>query len=239
MTRRLAVLALLLAGCNQADDEMFPIQPGGTGGTGGSLRVDAAVDASGDGGTTITGRVCLLVEQVHTLGNCAATGAGDLTVALGTETAMTTDTGSFTIDRPANTTNLLWTVTGQAITPSVMRFGTSTLLFAIDAAKYQQMLSAVQVTSEGGGVMMRISRADAPVAGATVATNPQVAPILYDGLDDVTWETTATGGNGVVWLPSVPVGDVDLTITAGTTQTPVADVPVLANAVTFVFAAIN
>ena len=234
----LALRALRPAGC-EPHDEMFPVNPGGNGGMGGSTQPDAAVDAAGDGGGPITGRVCLLVTNLRGLRDCAATGAEGLTVALGSAMATTSATGSFTIQRPANTTNAVWSVTGAGIVPSLQPFTAITSLPAIEAAAYQEMVTANQVATDGGAIMMRVTRAGVAVMGAKVAAVPAPVQILYDGVSDEAWDVDATGAFGVAWMPSVQPGNVDLTVTFNQMQTAVNDAPVAANAITCVFAEIH
>jgi hypothetical protein len=235
--RLLAALALLapLGACKEAPEENFPISPGGGSGTGGQFTPDAAV--TGDGGMTITGRVCLLIIDPQTLMTCAANGAGNITVTLGTSTALTADDGSFTIVRPADTTGLTWFVSGGGVQRSALAFGTLTTLPAIDANEYEIMLASINtiVGTGNGSIIMRVASGGFPVQGATVAISTAQSGIFYDGPSDVEWQTLATGPAGVAWAPSVTAGTASAVITVGATQTNVTGIQVFPDTVTFTF----
>lgn len=237
--KRLALL-VLLAACDE-EHEQFPIVPGGGGSGTSGPRADAAMDAPGDASSTIVGRVCVLRTNLRTLADCATTGAANLLVTLGTSTATTSADGTFTIMRPAVTTNLVWRVTGVDIEPSAMQFGTNALIPAVDTIAYENMLltnSATHLDGDGA-IMMRVTRAGAPVVGVTVAAQPQPSSqIYYDGLSDAAWDTTATGAFGVSWIPSMAAGTALLAITSNSTESLVPGVPVLPETITFVFAEI-
>ena len=239
--KRLALL-VVLAGCPKEPSEGFPINPGGSGsGLGSSFTPDAPPESDGDGGTMINGRVCLLLASPHTLATCAASGAGNFTVKLGSNTTATADDGSFTMMRPAVTTNLVWLVSGTGIEKSAVKYGGSTTLPAIDTLAYQDMVASTNATigAGTGAIMMRVTRQGFAVAGATVTTAPvSDSGIYYDGPDPTSWQQTETGTFGVAWAPSIDTGNANLTITDGSTNTTVMAQPVLADTITFVFAAI-
>lgn len=250
---RLALFALLLAGCGEEAGEGFPINPGGGGGgSGGVTRTDAAVDA-GDAITMITGRVCVLAANLRTLSStgCASTGADNLTVTLGTASAVTAADGTFTLMPPADTAGLHWTVTdaasGADVVQSLVKLGTTfgsgsaTLLPAFDTAAYLQMVAANNASSDDAGIVVRVTKAGAVVAGATVTTVPAAASeVYYDADTDGTWDIGAggTGVNGVAWIPSIAGTSAQLTVTSGTTQATVTGVQLAQGAITFVAAEI-
>lgn len=241
--KRLVAIALIAACSNEEAGVDFPIQPGGGGGVGGSTRVDAAVDAAGDAGDAeITGRVCVLVQDLRTLTNCATTGADNLTVTLGTSVATTAADGTFTIMRPTDTTGLSWLVTGDVIVSSRIAFGSTTTLPAFGEAAYLTMVSENQaLTSEvTAGMVVRVRQAGAPVVGATVATVPDPGSLIYyDGVDDSTWETAVgTGSSGVAWIPSIASDSAQLTIVVDVDTMLAANVDLSANTITFVLAEI-
>lgn len=235
---RLAACALLLAACEKTD-EMLPLQPGGGGGGAGSqFKPDAGITET-DASAFISGRVCLLLANLQTPGTCAPE-AGEFTVRLGSAMAQTAADGSFTLMRPANTSGLTWLVSrGDAVT-SAIKLGATTTLPVFDATAYQDMIATNNVSRiEGYGAMIvRVRRAGAAVAGATVTVQPQPDPalILYDGQSDTVWETTATGTYGAAWIPSLPVGSATVMVTVDQTTTTTSGHPVFADALTFVFA---
>ncbi len=243
--KRLVAIALIAACSNEEAGVDFPIEPGGGVGVGGSSRPDAAVDAAGgdgDSSTTITGRVCMLVEDLRTLTNCATTGADNLTVTLGTSVATTAADGTFTITRPAVTAGLSWQVTGQAIVSSRVAFGSTTTLPAFGEAAYATMVADNNVVSSEltARMVVRVRQAGAPVVGATVATVPDPESLIYyDGNDDSTWETVGgTGNSGVAWIPSIASDSAQLTIVVDVDTMLTANVGLSANTITFVLAEI-
>jgi hypothetical protein len=232
-----AVLLTLLAACSKEPSEGFPINPGGTG-TGGGTRVDGGM--TGDGGTTINGRVCLLLTNPHSLANCATAGAGNLSVTLGTATALTDDTGAFMIMRPMDALDLVWRVSGSSIEPSAIRFGTTSLP-AVDSIVYLDMLASTNATigAGSGAVMLRLTSGGLPIQGATIVAQPAPdSEIYYDGPTEFEWQQTATGAYGVAWIPSIGTGNATLTVTADQTVVTLPTQPVFADTITFAFAEI-
>jgi hypothetical protein len=240
----LAILAFALGACQGDEGSGFPNQPGGPGGSSGQMRPDAAGGGGGDADQLITGRVCLLVENPQTLATCAASGVGGLTVALDGATALTADDGTFTIARPSGTVGLVWQVSGADLVTSVMKFGATgamPTLPAMPRVVYEQMIAAVNppLGAGSGALMTRITRAGFAVSGATATTRPPPDSItFYDGTSAIDWRTDATGANGVAWIPSIGPGTVELVVTSNATDTVLANVPVVAEAITFVFAEI-
>jgi hypothetical protein len=234
------VVLIALAACKE-NDEMLPLNPGGGGGTGSGTQPDAA-DTSSDGGTMISGRVCYLLSNVHTLGTCAPE-QGNFVVTLGSSMAFTAIDGTFTIMRPASTIGLYWTVArGLDVVSSAVKFGNATTLPVLNRLAYEDMVSATQPTvgPNSAALIARVTRAGAPVTGATVAAQPvPYSSVYYDGQTDVSWEQDAsTGPFGVAWIPSTPTGPTEITISAGTTPTVLTGFSVGNATVTFVFAEI-
>jgi hypothetical protein len=233
------VLAGLLAACSKEPSDDYPIQPGG-GGTSGTNRADAAVGHDG-GSTTINGRVCLLLTNPHSLAMCATTGAAGLLVELGTATALTDDTGAFTLMRPAVTTGLVWRVAGTGVENAAIKFGTTTTLPVFDSNVYLDMLVSTNATigAGTGALMMRATRGGFPITGATVAAQPLPdSEVYYDGPTELEWQQTATGAYGVAWIPSLGPANEMLTVTIGQTIAQLPPQPVFADTITFVLAEI-
>ncbi len=234
---------LLLVACKD-DIEMFPVNPGGGGGgTGGTGFVDAGMpDGDGDAGNTIAARVCLL-NDARDPTSCANTGAENLMVTLGTFTATTAADGSFSIMRPSGS-NLVWIVTGTAIQPSAMSFGTLTLIPAVEVGLYGQMVSAANVTpiAGDGAIIAQVKRGTTPVTGLVATTVPDAdTAAFYDGNTPENWDPNVSGGLGMVWVPGVPTasaGSAQLLLAEGTTVHTIQGIPVFDSTVTFVFAAI-
>jgi len=238
------LVVALLAACGNEPSEGFPINPGGPGGTGSSFMPDAFVPL--DVSTTITGRVCLMLTDLQKLATCAPSGAGGFLVTLGTESTASADDGTFTIKRPTATNGLVWSVTSTTTTsvetkPSVIPFGTTTTLPALALSEYEDMVVATNATVVigSGALMVRITHAGGPVLNATVTTMPvpdSAAGIFYDGPNDTSWQTTATGAFGVAWVPSITTGNASVTVHSGAVDTTFTGQPVFDGAVTFVFA---
>lgn len=233
----LPALALSLLGCKDNGIPNLPVNPGPGGPGGGGPGVDAASDGT-DGGPTLVGRVCLLADA-RDFTTCQLAGAGGLTVALGTATAITADDGSFTIAAVAGT-NLVWRVSGGNIVPSLMPAGTLTQIPAIDATTYGtlQADNGVLLTTDQGSLMVRVASSNAALAGASVRSMPapQYGP-FYDGSNAQIWSQSATGAFGTAWLPGITPGATSLEVTpSGGSATAVGSVPVEAVTITYVFA---
>jgi hypothetical protein len=209
-------LVLAIAGCKSpSNHDDFPVMPGGPGGTGVMIDGPLPADAfDSDAGTTIAGRVCL-VSDLRALATCAATGAGGITVTLGTRMAVTTDSGAFTITTPSGS-NLVWRASGVGIIPSLIAFGPSAVIPAIGGDDYAELQLANSILDQvgQGAIVARVVRAGAAVAGATV----QIAPVAqyatkYDGLAATAWTELATSTAGTAWIAGVEVGTPTITAT--------------------------
>jgi hypothetical protein len=240
--RSVLALALLAsvagAGCHD-DVEMFPIGPGGFGPGGGTTPDAAIVDGNGEEATTINGRVCLINDPRKPT-ECAGSGADGLTVTLGTETATTAADGSFTIMTEGGT-GLVWRVTGQdVIYASAMQVSTVHLIPAIGLQLYEDMVTTNQaVAGDGSGaIIARLTSGGAGVSGLQAATEPASPGLVYyDGASAANFDTTATASFGVIWAPGLTPGSVTLTLSGSQDKT-LAGIPVYADTVTFVLAAI-
>jgi hypothetical protein len=210
--------------------------PGG-GGNGGTTRFDAATD--NDSGTTVSGQVCLAPDP-RSPAVCSSTGAGDLSVTLGTASATTAIDGTFTMDRPAST-DVAWNVSGTGIVPSVMAYVEGTKIPAIRTDIYDDMVVAMQATvsSATGAIIVRLAKSSSLVSGAVVTSSPSPDSLVYyDGPSITEWDLDSTGPFGVAWISSIAPGTGTLSIDTGATPTNVADIPLVAGAITFVFAEI-
>jgi hypothetical protein len=230
------VLLAGIAACHD-DVEMFPIGPG-TGGPGGGMTPDAAPPDSSSAGTQISGRVCL-ISDARTPTTCADSGAGNLTVTLGTETATTADNGSFSITSHGGT-GLVWRVAGDAIVPSAMQVSTEHVIPAIGQQLYADMVAANNaIVGDGSGaIIARLTSGGSGVSGLVAATTPDPEGLIYyDGTSTLSFETNQTGSFGVVWVPGLLPQTTTLTL-GGAKDATVAGIPVYASTVTFVLAAI-
>jgi hypothetical protein len=230
--KAITVLLLVCAACRE-DVEMFPISPGGGGG-GGTTFVDAAVDApAGDGGTMLTGRVCLINDPRNPTA-CAATGAGNLSVMLGSQTATTAADGAFTITRPAGA-GLVWRVSGTGTISSALLASSGATIPALDQTIYQQMIAASSAPSgdNTGAIIAKLTHNGVAITGAVATTTPApLGDVFYDGASIDQWDLTSTGSFGVVWVPGLDAGTVSMQVGNAT----VTGIPVFADTITYVFA---
>jgi hypothetical protein len=236
-----AVLGLLAA-CGD-DTNMFPVGGGGTdGGFGGdgNRPIDARLaDAKVTDANVLPvdanvfqGRVCLLVDarQLH---NCATTGAGNLTVRLGTATALTQADGTFFIAGQSEA-NLVWRVTGANIKSSyeVLRdyqipAMTTTMFDALKTA------NTVQEVAGEGSLFIEVTRDATGISGALAASTPPAFYLpFYDGASATVWNRGSTGANGAVWIPGQDVGTATVTVTAGAASQQLS-MPVFDDGITF------
>lgn len=233
MKRALLVL-VVLAACHPSDENDFPVAPGGGGFGGGQL---AAPDAAtgGDGGPALVARVCLMTDP-RDQGSCAATGAGGLTVTLGTSIATTADDGTFAIARPAST-SLVWVITGTTIVPSVMSFAAQPKVPALPITLYAQLQGDNGVVPQAGqgAAMVRVVHGSVLVPSATVTISPAgIYATLYDGATPSGWTQSATGSFGAAWMPGVTAGTANITVTPqGGTPVVISQVPIVDGGVTF------
>ena len=231
-------LLVVLVACKSSDDDgEFPVQPGGGNGTSGTvLDAGLAVDAfDPDAGTQLTGRVCL-VTDLRALTACATTGAGNITVTLGTRVATTLDDGRFTIMTPAST-NLTWRASGAAIVPALMGFGPSTSIPAIGVEDFNDLMNANSVVPQvgDGAIVARIVRNGTPQTGVTAASTPLAQfPTKYDGPTALAWTELATAAAGTAWIPGVPIGPATITATPASGTATDVDVRVEDQAITYV-----
>jgi hypothetical protein len=234
MKRLLLVVGLVACG-NSGDD--FPITPGGNGPGGTHPGRDAAVDSGDGGGATITGRVCV-VSDPRAL-TCAMTGAGNLLVTLGLNTALTADDGTFQIQSTA-ATDARWTVTGDTIVQTVEPFTADLVIPAVLADPFaeQRTANALGFTGGAGDVFVRVVQNSTPVAGATAIASDQMFPSLYDPASGGQWATDVTGVLGLAWLPGVPIDTQTVTVQPPAAAAPItiSNVPIIEGALTFVTA---
>jgi len=207
---------------------MFPIDPGGGTVPSGVSQPDARTGDGDAAGGEIAGRVCVVLSDMRRpLSGCAGSGAGGLSVTLGTATATTMADGSFTIVRPAGT-GLVWRVSGTGIEPAAMQVGATATIPAIDSLAYGEMLAATSATIVGGDGAL-IAQVLPATAGVTATSAAAESAIYYDGASATEWTQDATGDFGVVWIPSMLPGVRDVTIHT----TAFTGIPIYANTITF------
>lgn len=235
--KALAVLLLVSAACGGDDVEFYPVNPGGGGPPGGVNRTDASV-ANGDSGVQISGRVCL-INDARNPTSCSVTGAGGLTVTLGTRTATTMADGTFTISVMTGTSNV-WRVSGTGIVSSATAVIGANVIPALSSQLYTNMLAANNVVPPAGSgtIIAKLTSGGGALTNATATTTPPPSGnVFYDADDAITWDQTATGAFGAVWVPGIAAGTATLTVTnASQGQSQLMNIPVFADTITFVFA---
>jgi hypothetical protein len=234
--RALACAVVMLAACKGGTGDDFPIISQGDD-TQILPQPDAALvlDAPNDGATTLTGRVCVVLD-LRNLTSCQDTGAAGITVQLGSSTGVTLEDGTFAIARPSGS-NLTWSVTGADVVPSIMPLGTVHLIPVVPVVVYDVLLDSngVVVQELQGSVVGRVIQQALPLVGARVtATPPPQYPPFYDRANDPQiWGQLSTGPAGVFWLVGVPVGTSTITVTSPSTTMAMLGVPVVDGAITF------
>jgi hypothetical protein len=234
--KRVWLLGLLVACKSSGDGDDFPIHPNGGGTSGEQLDATTPIDAfDPDAGTQLTGRVCV-VSDLRVLTACAATGAGNITVTLGTRSATTMDDGRFTIATPSGS-NLVWRASGAAIVSSVVAFGPVHAIPAIGVEDFNDLMNAnsVVLQADEGSIVARIVKAGMPQSGATAATIPAAQfPTKYDGPTATAWTELSTAAAGTAWVPGVPIGATTITATPASGTGASVDVRVEDQAITYV-----
>jgi hypothetical protein len=247
MKLALLVPLVVLAAC-KANPEDYP-QGGGPGGSGSGGAVDAATDSNGDAGPPLQGRVCVVTDlrRVGERAACANTGVMqlNLTVSLGTKTAMAGENGSFTIAAPLGSSPT-WHVTGLNYITSVMPFGADNTIPVINDLVYGDLLNTnlVMPQDQQGAVVVRVVKAGVPLPGVVATSNPAGNRLaLYDSTSLELWNenVTGTGAKGVVWFADVPLAvtppstaTIALTPPPGRGSVVRAPAPVENGAITFV-----
>jgi hypothetical protein len=225
----IGLLAVTAAACGD-DGGMFPVGGGGNDGgftlpdTSGGGGTDAARDGATDGTVALidanifTGRVCLATDP-RKLNECASTGAGGLTVRLGSATATTTADGTFMIEGQSGS-GLVWRISGPNIVSSYKEVGDYEIP-AITRATYSSMitnnLGGLQPNPGEGAVMIQVIENGVGRDSAFASSSPTStwAP-FYDGTDNAAptvWNQGATGANGAIWITGLDVGSASVTVT--------------------------
>jgi len=230
---KVALVALLLIGCQDPKD--FPPLGGGGGGGGiggngstDSPTADAVIDA-----VVQTGRVCL-VRDLRQLTLCDDNAAG-IVVEIGGVQATTIDDGTFSIDIPTGT-GLTWLVSDPDLVTTVQQLSTSFVIPAIRITDFGNLLAdnGIILTAGQATVVTQVRDDDGPFVGATAATTPAAQfPTRYDSNSAISWDLDATGSFSVAWLPGVSGASATLTVTPPIGSSLSTLVPLRADSITF------
>jgi len=202
----------------------------------GGAAADASVGDAATDGRNLQGRVCL-VEDLRDISACAAMGAGNFLVSLGSNSATTQDGGEFAIAVSASST-LVWRVTGSSVQTTLAPFSAATTIPVIAAADYQALegdYGVLEVAGQGA-IVAHVISAGTPVEKVTATTSPVGSyAALYDGAAARLWTQNSTGAHGAIWIPGLPAGTVTLAVTpAGGVPQLFSQIPVAEAALTFV-----
>ncbi len=239
------LVAVTAAACS-GDDGGLPI---GGGGNDGGFQLpdstivvhDAAVDGAPDAfatpidGNIFTGRACLATDPTA-LNTCAATGAGGLTVRLGSASTTTNADGTFMIVGSA--ADKLWRITGPNIVSSYKAIGDYEIP-VIARATYNTMvtnnLGGLQLNPGEGSIMVQVIQNGFGLAGVTAVSDPTaVWAAFYDHpATPTTFEQDATETNGAVWVAGLDVGTASVAVTNGVTDLSTGALPVFDGGITF------
>ncbi len=235
---RIAALLVLVVGCN-SDGRDYPITTGGDDNPIHPMVDGAPVDGViGDGATMLTGRVCLLTDLRNpVVASCAPTGAANITVQLGSETALTADDGSFMLLPPSGT-GLVWRTSGTNLVPSVVPLTTSNLIPMISDVTYLdlQNSNSVIVNSGEGSAFVYVRQAGLALAGVTTTVKaPDASSFLPlgDTANATNWVQGATGNFGVSWTAGLAAGSPTLVLTPPAGSAVELVLPIEDGAITF------
>lgn len=233
MTR--AWLLLLVACKEPSNNDGFPVQPGGPGGSGEQLDASTLDAFDPDAGMQVSGRVCLVTDLRAPL-TCAATGAAGITVTLGTRMATTAADGSFKIAAPSGT-GLVWRTSASDLVTMLMPFGVSTTIPAITLDAWSDILASngVMLVPGEGSIVARVVKGTSLQMGARAASTPAARfATLYDGPSALAWRDVSTGPAGTAWIPGAGVGANTLQITPASGSDAMQSVLVEDQAITYV-----
>lgn len=199
-----AAFVLFIAACagSAADDDEFPVLPGG-GSTG------AGSTGGGSSASELVGRVCVATD-LRDLSSCANTGAGGLTVRAGDATTVTAADGSYRIDKTPG--ELAVTVSGPGIVPTTSTAATGADLTAIDADVFARelMSNAVTLDDRTGSILGTVVRGETAATGVTMTTTPTGPFGPFFDAGDV-FGVDSTGTRGVFFVPGLATGSTALT----------------------------
>lgn len=251
MMRHVLAAVALLAACGK-DSPDYPVGGGTTIDSGMTPSTDApgggdaplgdAANIDGPPPATvdaarIMGRVCLANDprRLHT---CASTGAGGLTVRLGSNATTTNPDGTFSIDAASGT----WRVTGPNIVTSIMNLSDYEIP-AITRASYDAMVNGSLPMNPGmlnpgeGSVMVQVIHDGVGQVDAVGSSTPssQFSPRYDTASSASVWQVDATEAGGVIWLPGIDVGTATIRVqmVGATTGITVTGVPIVDGAMTY------
>jgi len=233
----LAIALVATAACRDDDIPDLPINPP-TGS--GSPVVGKGVTGVPPGTIVLlSGRVCLITVNAFALAQCATTGAGNFSVALGGATVVTADDGTFVIRAPVSP-GQVFQVTGDTIVPAAQAVQAINIIPAFDTGLFTTLLTTngISVSPTMGSVMASVTNnAGQPVAGVTATSNPTSASgPFFDGAQPSQFSQNETGNSGIVFFPGLTtIGPTAINFTQSSgVETTVDGVQVFDGGITFV-----
>jgi hypothetical protein len=227
--KRLASIAALagLAGACTDDSADYPIRP----------QDDFQVTP---GGQPVIGRVCV-ASDLRDLVTCSDDAAGGLTVQLGTMEATTAADGTFAFPTPTERVSA-FTVSGTGaggieVVPTTSPFAVNAFVPAIDADLWARTMTSngILLDPGQGSILAAVTRDGQPISGISVTSQPVSAfGPFYDASSPVLWGLGGTATRGMVLVPGLTAGMVDLSFNnaLGGLETNVAGVTVRNGGVT-------
>jgi hypothetical protein len=218
---------LVAAGCVAKDDR--PLQGGGGhGGSGTGASPDASV-AQGDGGSEITGTVCVVTDLRSPFACPAVASAQNVVVAeVGGNSTVSDAAGDFTLDTNSSAPLLeLGSSPGDGLlTTRFVAQSSPVDAPVIDETTWENALVTLNTTQTTGAMLIYVIDTSGPVSGATVSfagTAQQGARIYYDdGAGGFDPNAVATGAGGLALV--LDVGAAEMRADQGT-KTASANVP--------------
>lgn len=232
---RIAALLVLLVGCQSSGGDDYHVIPGGDDHPINPMPDAPPADGLIGDGTMLTGRVCVVTDLRTPTVGCATTGAANITVQLGTETAMTADDGAFMLLPPSGA-GLVWHTSGTDLVSSAVPLSTSNILPMVRVQTYLDLenSNSVIVNNGEGSVFLYVRQAGLPLPGATTDVNPAASFLtLGDRANATNWVQGATGPLGVSWTAGIIAGTATLTVTPPVGADAVISVPIVDGAITF------
>ena len=233
---RIAALLVLLVGCQSSGGDDYHVIPGGDDHPINPMPDAPPADGLVGDGAMLTGRVCVTTDLRTPTVGCATTGAANILVQLGTETAMTADNGSFMLLPPSGA-GLVWHTSGTDLVSSVIPLSTSNILPMVRVQTYLDLenSNSVIVNSGEGSVFLYIRQAGLPLPGATTDVSPAASFLtLGDRANATNWVQGATGLLGVSWTPGIIAGAATLTVSPPVGAHAMLTAPIEDGAITFV-----
>lgn len=204
-------LIVLGAGCVTDDTEEGPvITQGGT----------PTSSTPGTSSSTVSGRLCV-IENLQDMSTCSTSAGGGLTVTVGNSATTSQPDGTFSMTTPVGLTNAnypAFSVTGAGMVPTsvpfTLPFNGTGMVPVLDADRYARTLTSngVPLNNQTGAILATVRDNAGPLSGVTVRSTPTApfGPFFDASGTSQNWGVDGTGMRGVVLIPGLTAGMVDL-----------------------------